>query len=109
MKPFKTEDEERKFWDQNSPLDHFDRKSAKQGIFPNLKPSLKSVSIRLPQSMIDDLKVLANKRDVPYQSLAKLYLSWGIQSERKNGKLTRQMHGTACRHSLFATLNKDKK
>ena len=82
MKNFKTEDEERAFWGQNSPLDHFDTKNAKHGKFPNLKPSLKSISIRLPQSMIDDLKVLANKRDVPYQSLAKLYLAWGIQSER---------------------------
>ena len=94
MKSFKTEDEEREFWDKNSPLDYFDTESAKHGSFPNLKPSLKSVSIRLPQSMIDDLKVLANKRDIPYQSLAKLYLSWGIQSERKNCELTRQMHRT---------------
>ena len=88
MKNFKTEDEERAFWEQNSPLDYFNVESAKQGSFPNLKPSLKSVSIRLPQSMIDDLKVLANKRDIPYQSLAKLYLSWGIQAERKNSDLT---------------------
>ncbi len=88
MKTFKTEDEENAFWDQNSPLDYFNVESAKQGSFPNLKPSLKSVSIRLPQSMIDDLKILANKRDIPYQSLAKLYLSWGIQAERKNGDLT---------------------
>ncbi|MDD2600804.1 MAG: BrnA antitoxin family protein [Kiritimatiellae bacterium] len=88
MNNFKTEDEERDFWKNNSPLDFFDTESAKQGIFPNLKPTLKSVSIRLPQSMIDDLKILANKRDIPYQSLAKMYLSWGIQSERKNSKLT---------------------
>lgn len=91
---FKTEDEERDFWEKHSPLDFFDKESAKQGSFPNLKPTLKSVSIRLPQSMIDDLKILANKRDIPYQSLAKMYLSWGIQSERKNSKLTSQIQRT---------------
>lgn len=82
MKKLKTEEEERKFWDNHSPLDYFDVSTAKSASFPNLKPSLKSISIRLPESMIDELKVLANKRDVPYQSLAKLYLSWGIQAER---------------------------
>lgn len=79
---FKTEDEERKFWATHSPLDYFDLTKAKQASFPNLRPSLKSISIRLPEDMVDELKVLANKRDVPYQSLAKLYLAWGIRSER---------------------------
>jgi len=94
MKNFKTEDKEREFWDSHSPLDFFDTENANEGCFPNLKPTLKSVSIRLPQSLIDDLKVLANKRDIPYQSLAKMYLAWGIQSERKNNKLTRQVQHT---------------
>ena len=94
MNNSKTEDEEREFWEKHSPLDFFDTANAKHGSFPNLKPTLKSVSIRLPLSMIDDLKVLANKRDIPYQSLAKMYLSWGIQSERKNSKLTRQIQRT---------------
>ncbi|MDD2599197.1 MAG: CopG family antitoxin [Kiritimatiellae bacterium] len=67
---------------------HKDTKSVKHEKFPNLKPTLKSVSIRLPQTMIDDLKVLANKRDIPYQSLSKMYLAWGIQSEKNNNKLT---------------------
>jgi predicted DNA binding CopG/RHH family protein len=79
---FKTEDEERDFWDSHSPLDYFDISKAKRATFPNLRPTLKSISIRLPEDMVDELKVLANKRDVPYQSLAKLYLSWGIRSER---------------------------
>ena len=79
---FKTEDEERTFWATHSPLDYFDLTKAKQASFPNLRPSLKSISIRLPEDMVDELKVLANKRDVPYQSLAKLYLAWGIRSER---------------------------
>jgi predicted DNA binding CopG/RHH family protein len=80
---FKTEDEERKFWDRHSPLDFFDVSKAKRASFPNLKPSLKSISIRMPEDMLDELKILANKRDVPYQSLAKIYLSWGIRAERK--------------------------
>jgi predicted DNA binding CopG/RHH family protein len=79
---FKTEDQERAFWATHSPLDYFDTTTAKTASFPNLRPSLKSISIRLPEDMVDELKVLANKRDVPYQSLAKLYLSWGIRSER---------------------------
>ena len=51
-----------------------------------IKPSLKSISIRLPEDMLDELKILANKRDVPYQSLAKIYLAWGIQVERRGPK-----------------------
>lgn len=80
---FRTEDEERAFWATHSPLDYFDLSSVKRAAFPNLRPTLKSISIRLPSDMLDDLKVLANKRDVPYQSLAKLYLSWGIKAERR--------------------------
>jgi len=79
---FKNEDAEYDFWATHSPLDYFDVTKAKKATFPNLKPTLKSISIRLPEDMVDELKVLANKRDVPYQSLAKLYLSWGIRSER---------------------------
>lgn len=82
-KHFRNEDEERKFWATHSPLDYFDVKKPKRARFPNLKPSLKSISIRLPEDMLDELKILANKRDVPYQSLAKLYLANGIRTERR--------------------------
>ena len=81
---FDTEDEEREFWANHSPLDYFDASAFKQASFPNLRPTLKSISIRLPADMVADLKVLANKRDVPYQSLAKLYLAWGIKAERRS-------------------------
>ena len=81
--PFKSEDAEREFWATHSPLDYFDTAKFRRATFPSLKPSLKSISIRLPEDMLEELKVLANKRDVPYQGLAKLYLSWGIQSERR--------------------------
>jgi predicted DNA binding CopG/RHH family protein len=80
---FRTEDEEREFWTNHSPLDYFNVSAVKRATFPNLRPTLRSISIRLPSDMLDDLKVLANKRDVPYQSLAKLYLAWGIKAERR--------------------------
>ena len=82
-KAFHSEDAEREFWATHSPLDFFDVAKARRARFPNLKPSLKSISIRLPEDMLDELKVLANKRDVPYQSLAKMYLAWAIQAERR--------------------------
>lgn len=80
---FKTEDEEREFWAENSALDYMDTSTAQKAVFPNLKPSLKSISIRLPEDMIEELKILANKKDVPYQSLAKMYLAREILMERR--------------------------
>ena len=79
---FKSEDEEREFWATHSPLDYFDSKNIKRNSFHNLKPSLKSISIRLPEDMIAELKTLAHKKDVPYQSLAKIYLARQIALER---------------------------
>jgi Uncharacterized protein conserved in bacteria len=79
---FKTEAEERVFWKTHSPLDYFDVSTARPAVFPNLKPTLKSISIRLPADMLDELKVMANKRDIPYQSLAKLFLAQGIKMGR---------------------------
>ena len=79
---FKTEAEERAFWENHSPLDYFDVSTARSAAFPNLKPTLKSISIRLPADMLDELKIIANKRDIPYQSLAKLFLAQGIKMER---------------------------
>ena len=80
---FKNEDEEREFWATHSPLDYFDSKKFKRVSFPNLKPSLKSISIRLPEDLLNELKTLANKRDVPYQSLAKMFLAKQIVVERE--------------------------
>jgi len=80
---FKNEDKEREFWATHSPLDYFDLSSIKRGPFPNLKPSLKSISIRVPSDMLAELKALANKIDVPYQSLAKIYLARQIALERR--------------------------
>lgn len=78
---FKDEDEEREFWKVNDSTDYIDWSKAKEVTFPNLKPSIKSISIRLPESLLNDLKILANKKDVPYQSLIKIYLSEKIKEE----------------------------
>ena len=78
---FKTEAEERKFWQQNDSSDYIDWADAEEVVLPQLKPSTRKISIRLPESMIEELKVLANKRDVPYQSLLKIFLSERINSE----------------------------
>ena len=79
---FENEDEEREFWSNHSPLDYFDTKDFKSASFPKLKPSVKSISIRLPEALLAELKTLANKKDVPYQSLAKIYLARQISLER---------------------------
>jgi predicted DNA binding CopG/RHH family protein len=80
---FENEDEERRFWATHDAADFFDWDRAAQPSFPNLKPSTESISLRLPVSMLDELKALANKRDVPYQSLMKIYLADQIRRDRK--------------------------
>jgi predicted DNA binding CopG/RHH family protein len=69
---FKTEQEERKFWEENDSSEYFDWSKAKAVIMPNLKPSTKTISLRLPEGLLDSIKLEANKRDMPYQSLSKL-------------------------------------
>jgi predicted DNA binding CopG/RHH family protein len=78
---FNSEGEERKFWQKNDSSDYLDWSDAEDVIFSNLKPSTRKISIRLPESMIEDLKLLANKKDVPYQSLLKIFLSERIDYE----------------------------
>jgi predicted DNA binding CopG/RHH family protein len=80
---FKTEDEEREFWATADSTEYMDWSTAKRVKLVNLKPSLKTISLRLPASMIEDLKVLANSRDVPYQSLLKVFLAERIALERR--------------------------
>lgn len=72
---FKSEDEERDFWSVHSVVDYFDMSHAVKITFPNLKFSTETISIRLPKWMLDDIKVQANKKDIPYQSLIKVYLA----------------------------------
>lgn len=78
---FDTEDQEREFWSKSDSTDYIDWSGSEKTILPNLKPSTKKISLRLPETMIDELKLLANKRDVPYQSLLKIFLSEKIDQE----------------------------
>jgi predicted DNA binding CopG/RHH family protein len=80
---FKNEDEERTFWATHDSTEYINWEKAKKVILSNLKPSIKSISLRLPESMIEELKLLANKKDVPYQSLLKIFLAERIGEELK--------------------------
>ncbi len=71
----KTEAEERKFWETHDSADYIDRSKAERVRFPNLKPSTTAISIRLPLGLLEQIKIAANKRDVPYQSLIKMWLA----------------------------------
>lgn len=82
-KRFKTEDDEREFWSKNDSTDFIDWTKAKRIVLSNLKPSVKTISLRLPESMLDGLKLIANKRDIPYQSLIKVFLAERIEQELK--------------------------
>ena len=72
---FRNEQEERAFWESHDSTEYVDWSKARRIDFPNLKPSTKSISLRLPLSLLDRIKVEANKRDVPYQSLIKTWLA----------------------------------
>jgi predicted DNA binding CopG/RHH family protein len=82
---FRSEDQERQFWSTHDSTAFIDWSSAQRRRFPNLKPTLRTISLRLPVSMIEDLKVLANQRDVPYQSLLKVFLAERLERERLRG------------------------
>ena len=80
---FKTEKEEREFWEKNDTSEYLDLKKAKRAVLPNLKPSTKTISLRLPEGLLDNIKVEANKRDMPYQSLIKVWLTKEVQENRQ--------------------------
>ena len=77
----RSEDRERAFWASADSTDYVDWGKAQRVAFPDLKPSLKTISLRLPEMMLAELKALANKRDVPYQSLLKMFLAERIAVE----------------------------
>ena len=83
---FKNEDEEREFWSSHDSTDYIDWKKGKKIILSNLKPSVKTISIRFSEIMLEELKLLANKRDVPYQSLLKMFLAEKIETELEHSK-----------------------
>jgi len=77
---FKDEAEERAFWESHDSGDYVDWRQAEKAHLPNLKPSTKAISLRLPVDLLERIKVAANKRDVPYQSLIKVWLSEKIDA-----------------------------
>ena len=81
---FKTEQEEREFWETHDSSEYFDLSKAESVVMPNLKPSTQTISLRLPQGLLDSIKVEANKRDMPYQSLIKAWLARDVQESRQS-------------------------
>ncbi len=88
---FKSESEERKFWATADSTRYIDWSRAQKTVLPDLRPSLKTISLRLPELMLEELKLLANKRDIPYQSLLKVFLAERIEEElrQRNGRTRR--------------------
>jgi predicted DNA binding CopG/RHH family protein len=86
---FRNEDEERDFWSENDSSKYLNWKNAERVLFPNLKPSTRAISLRLPESLLDALRQLANERDVPYQSLIKIFLQERIEQDFKSRHLPR--------------------
>jgi predicted DNA binding CopG/RHH family protein len=80
---FKTEDEERKFWAEADSTEYIDWSKSEILTLPKLKPSTKTISLRLPESMLDEIRTIANKHDVPYQSFIKIILKEKIDAELK--------------------------
>ena len=80
---FKDEEEERAFWATHDSTEYVDWDQAEPVVLPKLKPSTKTISLRLPEPMLNELRVIANKRDVPYQSLIKIFLKERIDQELK--------------------------
>jgi len=78
---FKSESEERRFWEKNDSSEYINWDEAKLVVLPKLKPTVKSISIRMPEIMLNQIKVIANKKDVPYQSFIKTILSERINQE----------------------------
>jgi len=78
---FNSEDEEREFWAENDSTEFLDWKKSERVILPKLRPSTKTISLRLPEHILDELKMMARKRDVPYQSLIKIFLKDRLNQE----------------------------
>jgi len=80
---FESEAAERRFWQAHDSSEYMDWSEGENVVMPKLKPSTKTISLRLPEAMVEELKLLANKRDVPYQSLLKVFLAERIEMELK--------------------------
>jgi predicted DNA binding CopG/RHH family protein len=80
---FNNEEEEREFWDKNDSSEYIDWSKSERFVFPELKPSAITISLRLPRYMLDEIKMIAHERDVPYQSLIKVFLKERLNQELK--------------------------
>ena len=87
---FNNEDEERAYWQKHDSTGYINWSKAKLARFPNLKASTKTISLRLPETLFNELKIFANKEDVPYQSLMKIILADGINKLRYRSVLKHQ-------------------
>jgi predicted DNA binding CopG/RHH family protein len=81
---FESEDQEREFWATHDSTEYVDWSRARTVTFSRLKPSTQTISLRLPEALLESLKMLANKRDVPYQSLLKIFLAERIAQELRS-------------------------
>jgi len=81
---FYNEDEEREFWSNEDSTDFINWENGEVSILPNLKPTTRTISLRMPESMLNQIRLIANQRDVPYQSLIKMFLKDRIKEELKN-------------------------
>ena len=81
---FENEEQEQAFWATHDSTDYVDWSKAKRVTFGRLKPSTQTISVRLPEALLEDLKLLANKRDVPYQSLLKIFLAERVAQELRS-------------------------
>ncbi|MCW5981556.1 MAG: BrnA antitoxin family protein [Bryobacteraceae bacterium] len=79
---FQSEEDERTFWETHDTTEYVDWSQARVGVFPDLRPSTETISLRLPAGLLAELKIFANKRDVPYQSLMKIFLAERVARER---------------------------
>jgi len=80
---FKNEAQERAFWEENDSTEYVDWTQSQRTRLPNLKPSTKTISLRLPESLLERIKIEANKRDMPYQSLIKVWLAEDVEEHRR--------------------------
>ncbi|WP_461834439.1 BrnA antitoxin family protein [Desulfothermus sp.] len=80
---FKDETQEREFWHTHDSTEYINWNNGEKVILPKLKPSIKTISLRLPENLLNELKLLANKKGVPYQSLLKMFLSERVDAELK--------------------------
>lgn len=81
---FNNEEEERDFWATHDSSEYIQWEKSKRVVFPELKPSTKTISLRLPEHILDEIKMLARKRDIPYQSLIKMFLKDRLNEELRH-------------------------